>query len=149
MDFDIVAVHVTPKADPYGQVRGGCIRISTYSFGKGSISIDRKAEVFDSGQGGYFRTSGVPDSVRDYLNYWLDVRDLRELSDLSNVYYCFCKYGGAGDSCMGLFMEKIGAGKFKRIGYFDSSGTNFPFRRLDIDDYEYLDEAGRYTFSIV
>ena len=50
-------------------------------------------------------------------------------------------------------MEKVGAGKFKRIGFFYSPERNFSYyaksQRLDVNGYEYLDEAGQFTYSII
>lgn len=150
---DIVAAHVAPKADPYGQVWGGSIRLSTHSFGKGGLSKEGEDDFSNKGQGYYFRISGVPDSFEHYLRCWLDVRDFRELSDLSNIYYCIWQPGPSADYGIGLFLEKVGTAKFKRIGIFCSEATNFnrcaKSQRLDISDYERLDEAGQYTFSII
>ena len=152
--FDIVAAHVTPKADPYGQVHGGSIRLSTHNFGKGRLSIDRKAARWlDGAQGCYFHIKGVPKSFRHYLNCWLDIRDLRELTNLSDIYYCFWQYEALKEGGVGLFLEKAGTAKFKRIGFFYSPETNFSYcakyQQPDIDDYEHLDGAGQYTFSVI
>ena len=148
--FDVIAAHVTPKADPYGQVRGGYIRLSTYNLGKGILSKEFEDIPFDdSGQSCIFRISGVPDSSKHGLDCWFDVRDFIELSDLSNIYYCFWQNHPPDDGGIGLFLEKVGTGKFKRIGVFDSPFSNFSFQRLGVNDYEYLDEAGQYTFSII
>ena len=148
---DIVAAHVAPKADPYGQVRGGSIRLSTHNLGKGGLSITYTDEFFGGGQNYYFRISGVPESSRHSLKCWFDVREFRELNDLSTIYYCFWQRGHSYG--IGLFLEKVGIGKFKRIGFFCSPETTFSrcakSQRLDVSDYEYLDEAGQYTFSII
>ena len=144
-----VAAHVTPKADPYGQVRGGSIRLSTRNFGKGGLLTMGNDGSPLGGQICYFDINGVPDPFDIYLRCWFDVRDSRELSDLSNIYYCFWQCFPKEAEGMGLFLEKLGTGKFKRIGFFRSLETNFSYQRLDIDDYEYLDGAGQYTFSIV
>lgn len=151
--FYIVAAHVTPKADPYGQVRGGSICISAHSFGKGGLSKYGEDKSSDGSQGYYFRISGVPDSFRHYLRCWLDVCDSRELSNISNIYYCFWQYLPSKASGIGLILDKVGTGKFKRIGIFSGASGKFSywakFPRLDIDDYEHLDEAGQYTFSVI
>ena len=143
--FDIVAAHVTPKADPYGQVRGGSIRISAQIFDKFDLS-----KSSDTSQGYYFRVSGVPDYLSRYLSCWLDVRDLRELDNLSNIYYCFWPLEHVG---VGLLLEKVETGKFKRIVFFSSPYTNFfhcaKSQRPDLDDYEHLDKAGQYKISII
>ena len=150
---DIVAAHVTPKADPYGQVRGGSIRITTHSFGKGDLSKNGKVRSFNGGQSYRFRIGSSSEFFRHYLDCWLDVRDLRELSDISNIYYCFWQYRHSEDSGVGLFLEKVGTGEFKRIGFFSSVAIDFLHcaisQRLDINDYEHFDEAGQYTFSII
>ena len=147
--LDIVAVHVTPKTDPYGQVCGGSIRLSTHNLSKGDLSKDGEDDFYDGSQGYSLRLSGIPDSFRHDLNCSFDVRDFRERSDLINIYYCFWQIHPLDECGIGLFLEKVGTGKFKRIGFFHSPRINFSLQRLDISDYEYLDEAGQYTFSIV
>ena len=146
--FDFVAAYVTPKADPYGQVRGGSVRISAHSFGKFDLS-----KSFDTSQGYYFRISGVPHYSMRYLSCWLDIRDFRELSNLSNIYYCFWPLYVSENGGIGLLLEKVDTGKFKRTGFFNSYEASFVYyaghQRPDTDDYEYLNEAGQYTFSII
>ena len=150
---DVITAHVTPKADPYGQVRGGFIRLSTQNFGKGVLLRESKRLLSDdSGQDYLFRISGVPDSSRHDFVCWFDDRDFVKVTGLSNMYYCCWEYALV-HSCIGLILEKVEAGNFKRIGLFGSYETDFldcaKTQRLDINDYESLDEDGQYTFSIV
>ena len=151
--FNFVAAHVTPKADPYGQVRGGSIRISTHNFGKGGLSIYGKHRSFDGAQICNFRESNAPYSLIHDLHCWFDIRDFRELSKLRNIYCCFWPRRSFGDTDIGLFLEKVETGKFKRTGFFTTQVINFlhcaKFQRPDPDDYESVDEDGQYTFSIV